>query len=857
MPESCLFSSAKRLCDLIIKPPLLWAPVLASVSLFSYGSEWADLRENQTIAGGPEQFQSVPDIENATGSAMKLEKRWVNRRGVEFARWTQVYQGIPIYGETLMTRDGVNEEFRATGFALMGLTDDIATMATSISKEKALEIIQTRNNDPESAQYVELVVEPDSVTVQLVIYRGAEGDPIAEGDTTKAWAVSYMADLAEGADPRRIYGLVDARDGTIIKEPINALDRARQATGPGGNVKIGRYVYGIDQDSLTLDDNCRFETQNVRTVNLNGGTAGSTAFQIDCNNAPNNDLKEINGAYSPINDAHFFGGVIFDMYNQYVGVNPLNFQLQMRVHYSQNYDNAFWNGRAMTFGDGANNFYPLVSLDVAAHEVSHGFTEQNSGLVYANQSGGINEAFSDMAGEAAEFFFRGTADFLVGFDITKGPRPLRYMADPTDDGRSIGNADDYRNGIDVHLSSGVYNKAFFTLANMSGWSVPAAFNVFAQANMSYWTPNITFNQGACGVLDAALDLGRSEQDVANAFTAVGVECPGRIIGNDGGGNIPDTIELQRDVPVTAISGARGDTFFYSLTVPDNSGNVTFDMSGGTGDADLYVRQGALPTVDVFDARPFKDGNNETASINNPNAGVYYVMVRGYSAFNNVSLVGTVQGLDGQISNSFQSTSPVDIPDANSAGVFSPIDVSLTGDSGSITVDVDISHSWRGDLVISLIEPGGLSVELDQFNNNDSADDVSKSYSVNASGVSSLGIWQLQVKDLANQDTGTINSWSITFDPDATNSVNDLVSVGINNLALYNTDKSSNSSGSSSADSGSGSGSGSGSSSSSDSSSSSSDSGGGGGTVRDLSILLMLSALIGSVRCRRRTKHPHS
>ncbi|MBE1043438.1 M4 family metallopeptidase, partial [Escherichia coli] len=120
-------------------------------------------------------------------------------------------------------------------------------------------------------------------------------------------------------------------------------------------------------------------------------------------------------------------------------------------------ENAYWDGTAMLFGDGATMFYPLVSLDVAAHEVSHGFTEQNSGLIYRGQSGGMNEAFSDMAGEAAEFYMRGKNDFLIGYDIKKGSGALRYMDQPSRDGRSIDNASQYYNGIDVHHSSGVYN----------------------------------------------------------------------------------------------------------------------------------------------------------------------------------------------------------------------------------------------------------------------------------------------------------------------------------------------------------------------------------------------------------------
>src|SRR3546814_12198879 len=103
----------------------------------------------------------------------------------------------------------------------------------------------------------------------------------------------------------------------------------------------------------------------------------------------------------------------------------------------------------MPFGDGARTFYPLVSLDVSSHEVSHGYTEQNSGLNYSGQSGGINEAFSDMAGEAAEYYFNGGSnDFLVGAQIFKGSGALRYMADPPQGGRSIGHAADYTSGME-------------------------------------------------------------------------------------------------------------------------------------------------------------------------------------------------------------------------------------------------------------------------------------------------------------------------------------------------------------------------------------------------------------------------
>jgi Zn-dependent metalloprotease len=199
----------------------------------------------------------------------------------------------------------------------------------------------------------------------------------------------------------------------------------------------------------------------------------------------------------------------------------------MRVHYGTNYQNAFWNGSSMTFGDGGSTFYPLVSLDVSAHEVSHGFTEQNSDLTYSGQSGGINEAFSDMAGEAAEAYNFGSNDFLVGADIYKSSSgALRYMDNPPQDGISIDHTSDYYGGLDVHYSSGVYNKAFYLLATTSGWSTQTAFQAFARANQLYWTSSTTFNQGVCGVVDAANDLGFNTADVDAAFAAVGATCGG-------------------------------------------------------------------------------------------------------------------------------------------------------------------------------------------------------------------------------------------------------------------------------------------------------------------------------------------
>jgi Thermolysin metallopeptidase, alpha-helical domain/Bacterial TSP3 repeat len=145
-------------------------------------------------------------------------------------------------------------------------------------------------------------------------------------------------------------------------------------------------------------------------------------------------------------------------------------------------------------------------------------------LIYSQQSGGINEAFSDIAGEAAELYLRGSVDWLVGADVTKAMPALRYFEDPTLDGTSIAHTKDYVFPMDVHRTSGIYNRAYFLLSHSDGWTQKKAFEAFALANQNYWVPRETFDNGACGVLEAAYDLGYDFYKVDQAFQSVGANC---------------------------------------------------------------------------------------------------------------------------------------------------------------------------------------------------------------------------------------------------------------------------------------------------------------------------------------------
>ena len=115
----------------------------------------------------------------------------------------------------------------------------------------------------------------------------------------------------------------------------------------------------------------------------------------------------------------------------------------MAIHFNagnDRFENAFWNGVATFYGDGGDSTYPFVTLDTVAHEVAHGFTEQNSGLIYRDQSGGMNEAFSDISGATAEAYMK-EADWLDGQSLMTHKDAMRYFEDPSLDGHSVGSMD--------------------------------------------------------------------------------------------------------------------------------------------------------------------------------------------------------------------------------------------------------------------------------------------------------------------------------------------------------------------------------------------------------------------------------
>ena len=497
--------------------------------------------QNANLAQMQARYSSFVAANGTPGMAHARHERLLNmdsesnlllaRRHSDFGkrntRYQQTFRGIPVYGESVIVSENAKTGRVEALFGRMvtGLEKEIPATAIRVNSAQALAIAQR-------AALGSAV--PNAHKSQLMIY---------VGDDNRAHRahVVQLSGVRNGA-PTAPLVVVDADSGKVLMQREN-FQTALIGTGPGGNEKIGQYEYGTDFGFLDVAQNgstCTMETDKVKTIDVNHTTQQTgPAFSYTC---PRHTGDSINGGYSPLNDAHNFGHVVFDMYSDYMNAAPLTVKLSLAVHYGTNYENAGWNSATSTmiFGDGKNTFYPLVSLDVLGHEVSHGYTTQNSNLNYdSGQSGGMNESFSDMAGEASEYFMNGTNDFLVGAQIFKANGALRYMCDPTQDGISIDNAADMPpRGMDNHYSSGVTNKAFCNLAKTPGWNTKTAFQIFARANRDYWTQTTQWNDGACGVQRAAADMGMNVAQVAAAFATVGITAEGTNCGGGGGNASP-------------------------------------------------------------------------------------------------------------------------------------------------------------------------------------------------------------------------------------------------------------------------------------------------------------------------------
>src|SRR5450759_529229 len=297
-------------------------------------------------------------------------------------------------------------------------------------------------------------------TGELVVFAG---DPTPKATSRLAYDVVTEGVRADQT-PSRLHTIVEANTGATLQ----TWDEIENGTGNGifvGTVPIGT--------TAGAKYSMRDAVGNY-TTDLNGSTSGTGTTFTDADDIWGNGAVS-NRASAGV-DAHYGAEKTFDYYKNVQGRNGIwntGVGARSRVHYGNAYVNAFWDGTQMTYGDGASNTHPLVELDVAGHEMTHGVTENTANLVYAGESGGLNEATSDIFGTAVEFYADNPADipdYLLGekLDLNGDGTPLRYMDRPSRDGASPDCWSPTVGNLNVHYSSGPLNHWFYLASEGSG-----------------------------------------------------------------------------------------------------------------------------------------------------------------------------------------------------------------------------------------------------------------------------------------------------------------------------------------------------------------------------------------------------
>ncbi|MFJ9518390.1 M4 family metallopeptidase [Kitasatospora sp. NPDC101801] len=395
----------------------------------------------------------------------------IDASGAKHLRFERTYSGLSVLGGDLVAHFAPNGRVssidRATEAQLA-----LSSLTPAVPAEKA-----AKQATGAVQATVGLTIDEDESPLKAIT---GTGSPVlvvwAQSGTPRLAYQTVVEGVRESGAPSAQNLVTDAATGEVLASHEQYL--ATAATGSGKGVHVGSVTLTTNYTGSTyeLKDPTR---GNTRTVGLAGGTSGNGTLFTDADNVWGNGLAT--NVQSAAVDAQYGAVATWDYYkNSFnrLGIRNDNVGAVSRVHYGSNYVNAFWSDSCfcMTYGDGASNTHPLTALDVAGHEMTHGVTANTAGLVYSGESGGLNEATSDIFGTMVEWsagLSVDPGDYLIGekININGNGTPLRYMDKPSKDGAS---KDSWYSGVgnvDVHYSSGVANHFFFLLAEGSGAKV--------------------------------------------------------------------------------------------------------------------------------------------------------------------------------------------------------------------------------------------------------------------------------------------------------------------------------------------------------------------------------------------------
>ncbi|MER5911504.1 M4 family metallopeptidase [Streptomyces sp. NPDC001982] len=498
--------------------------------------------------------------------------------GTLHTRYERTYDGLPVLGGDLVvdaaTSGATKSVIRATNAAIK-VASLIPAVTKAAAERQAVQRAHALGGTKSSAD-----------SSRKVIW-AASGKPVLAYETV-------IGGFQDDGTPNQLHVITDAATG----KELYRYQGVR--TGIGNTQYSGQVTLTTTQSgsNYTLTDGAR---GGHKTYNLNHGSSGTgTLFSQTSDTWGNGTTSNAATAGA---DAHYGAAETWDFYKNTFnrsGIRNDGVGAYSRTHYGNSYVNAFWDDGCfcMTYGDGSGNADPLTSLDVAGHEMSHGVTSNTADLNYSGESGGLNEATSDIFGTGVEFYANNSSDvgdYLIGekIDINGDGTPLRYMDKPSKDGAS---KDSWYSGIgsvDVHYSSGPANHFFYLLSEGSGAKVingvsynsptadglpvtgigrDKALQIWYRALTTKFTSTTNYAGARTGTLAAAGELyGTTSAEykaVQDAWAAVAV---GSRSGGGGGGGT----SFENTTPVSIPDN--GPAVTSNITVSGRSGNAPSNL----------------------------------------------------------------------------------------------------------------------------------------------------------------------------------------------------------------------------------------------------------------------------------------
>ncbi|WP_031068210.1 M4 family metallopeptidase [Streptomyces sp. NRRL WC-3742] len=448
-----------------------------------------------------------------------------DRDGTRHLRYERTYAGLPVIGGDLVVHQRPDGSVGSVDRAFAGrlsLPTLSPGLAADHASEQALAAVRATIGLSDDEDAADLVRVDGAGAAQLVVW-AVDGSPRLAHRTT------VTGERADGT-PSSQQIVTDAATGAVL----STHEEIQTAAGTGKGVNVGTVPLTTTQSGSTysLKDATR---GNQSTTDLKGATSGSGSLFTSTSNSWGNGLAS--NRQSAAVDAQYGAGATWDYYKKTFnrsGIKNNGVGAASRVHYGASYVNAFWNDSCfcMTYGDGSGNNNPLTAIDVSGHEMTHGVTSATAGLNYSGESGGLNEATSDIFGTMVEWYANLPANppnYWIGekINLFGNGKPLRYQDKPSKDGKS---ADSWYSGVgnlDVHYSSGVANHFFYLLAEGSGAKSINGYNydsptsngskvtgigrdkaaaIWYRALTVYFTSTTNYKAARTGTLKAASDL---------------------------------------------------------------------------------------------------------------------------------------------------------------------------------------------------------------------------------------------------------------------------------------------------------------------------------------------------------------